>query len=282
MRFELPAMADDRLGIAVVAAGSFDAKPAALAVRERTLAFHAAVHVAAGHGTFESPSAGRREIVPGSMFWLFPGEPHSYAPRDRWMERWIVFGGTMADLFESNGLLDRREPVVRAAGSREVTALFDEVRDILAEGGPLAALASGAKIPTLVALAAAASRGIAADDGTPSDVARALRCIESEALGGIDPRAVATRIGVGYSTLRRHFRRQTGMGLKEYILRVRVRRAKELLAQTHLTIAEVAEKSGFDDAFHFSRLFRRYEGLAPTAYRRTQAEWAGMDSRLKA
>lgn len=63
------------------------------------------------------------------------------------------------------------------------------------------------------------------------------------------------------------FRTTIGVAPMEYLRRHRLDRAKLMLEETDLSIADVAEAVGYRDAFHFSRTFRRVEGLAPSRYR---------------
>ena len=63
------------------------------------------------------------------------------------------------------------------------------------------------------------------------------------------------------------FKRHTGMNFTEYVSRLRVDRAKELLANPNLRISEIAYEVGFQSLTHFNRIFRKLEGQAPTAYR---------------
>jgi AraC-like DNA-binding protein len=53
----------------------------------------------------------------------------------------------------------------------------------------------------------------------------------------------------------------------EYLRRVRVRRARSLLGDVDLSIKEVARRVGFDDPYHFSKVFHKVDGLPPTLYR---------------
>jgi transcriptional regulator GlxA family with amidase domain len=53
----------------------------------------------------------------------------------------------------------------------------------------------------------------------------------------------------------------------EYLQRVRVQHARELLKDIDLSIKEVAARTGFSDPYHFSRVFRRIDGLSPAYYR---------------
>ncbi len=68
------------------------------------------------------------------------------------------------------------------------------------------------------------------------------------------------------------FRRYTGLSPWEYLLRLRLERARELLATTAVPVAEVARAAGFRDHSYFTRSFRACEGLTPSAYRKRLGE----------
>lgn len=65
----------------------------------------------------------------------------------------------------------------------------------------------------------------------------------------------------------REFKRATGAAPHQYLIRVRVERAKSLLADRRLPLAEVSLRAGFGSQSHFTRLFRRVTGETPKAYR---------------
>lgn len=69
------------------------------------------------------------------------------------------------------------------------------------------------------------------------------------------------------------FERHTGLAPNTYITEYRISKAKELLERADLSIAEVAEKVGYDDCFYFSRVFKKLTGVAPSAYRRKKMVW---------
>ncbi len=66
----------------------------------------------------------------------------------------------------------------------------------------------------------------------------------------------------------RLFRHWTGETPIRYVQQVRVREACRLLADTGISIEEVAIKTGFPDRFYFSRVFKKHTNCSPAAYRR--------------
>ncbi|MCQ2430493.1 MAG: AraC family transcriptional regulator [Clostridia bacterium] len=68
------------------------------------------------------------------------------------------------------------------------------------------------------------------------------------------------------------FRAETGMSFHEYLNRCRIRSAKTLLAFTDKPVSFVAEAVGIPEAKTFTRLFRAYEGMTPTAWKAKQRE----------
>ncbi|SDN78475.1 response regulator transcription factor [Alkalicoccus daliensis] len=63
------------------------------------------------------------------------------------------------------------------------------------------------------------------------------------------------------------FKKQTGETVLDYVTRVRIEKAKELLTQTNLKIQEISEHVGYKDAKYFSKLFHQYTGELPSKYR---------------
>lgn len=64
----------------------------------------------------------------------------------------------------------------------------------------------------------------------------------------------------------RLFSRESGTTYRKYLTELRVEKAKELLATTRLSIAEVCDRVGFNDYFHFLKTFKRLTGTSPGKY----------------
>lgn len=65
----------------------------------------------------------------------------------------------------------------------------------------------------------------------------------------------------------RLFRQELGVTAQEFQCRKRLQEAQKLLLTTELPVAEVARRTGWNDPFHFSRLFTRLTGRSPSAFR---------------
>lgn len=79
---------------------------------------------------------------------------------------------------------------------------------------------------------------------------------------------IAKRFGYHPAYLTALFKKTTGYTVVEYIHLQRIRAATNLLlTPPRLTISEISETVGFSDEKYFMKLFKRYEGMTPTAYR---------------
>ncbi len=78
---------------------------------------------------------------------------------------------------------------------------------------------------------------------------------------------IAKRFFVSREYVSRKFKQELGVNFSEYIVSVRLQKAKELLVNPRLTIARVAEMVGFHDEKYFSKVFKKQEGQTPKAYR---------------
>jgi LacI family transcriptional regulator len=113
--------------------------------------------------------------------------------------------------------------------------------------------------------------------GGDPDVTAAVRFIRDHGHQPISVDDVLRAVPVSRRSLERRFRALLERGLGEEIRRVNLERAKDLLATTALSIAEVAEQAGFASVHYLSRKFRKETGLTPTAYRRQVRSPSGIE-----
>ncbi len=79
---------------------------------------------------------------------------------------------------------------------------------------------------------------------------------------------IAARAGISESSLAAAFRAVTGRSPIDYLIELRLARARRLLASGNEPIARIGELVGIPDLFYFSKLFKRRIGVSPLAYRR--------------
>jgi len=98
-------------------------------------------------------------------------------------------------------------------------------------------------------------------------IQRAMGLIQQRYWDQVSLSALARHVGMSRSHLSHRFRAVLGVTFRDYLLRVRLERAKVLLAAGHVSITEVAQNVGFGDLARFDKVFKRYTGLTPSAYR---------------
>lgn len=85
----------------------------------------------------------------------------------------------------------------------------------------------------------------------------ALTLEEVSAVAGLSPAYLSTV-----------FKKDTGMTFLEYVSKVRMDMAKQLLKETSCTVADICEKVGYSDVRYFTKTFTKYSGLKPNEYRK--------------
>ncbi|MGN7383614.1 sigma-54 dependent response regulator [Chlamydia abortus] len=79
---------------------------------------------------------------------------------------------------------------------------------------------------------------------------------------------LADLIPISRSYLTAMFKRSTGLTMWKYLVNVRMKKAKMLLLDHNVKVYEVANKVGYENSEHFSKLFKEYYGITPKEYRR--------------
>ena len=65
----------------------------------------------------------------------------------------------------------------------------------------------------------------------------------------------------------RLFKKEVGETFVEYVTRMKINRAKELLEQTDESVGKICERLGYDNQSYFIKLFKTYAGITPMEYR---------------
>jgi LacI family transcriptional regulator len=99
-------------------------------------------------------------------------------------------------------------------------------------------------------------------------LARALRFIRDNARQSIQVDDVARAAGLSRRVLEKRFRSAIDRSVLDEIRRVRVDWICRVLVETNQPISEIALASGYPDALHFARYFRRERAMSPLEYRR--------------
>ncbi len=98
---------------------------------------------------------------------------------------------------------------------------------------------------------------------------KALRLIRDRARSGVTVDEVAESSGLSRRTLEKQFRKLLGRSVLDEIRRVRTDQIAQLLVETDLPVAHIADRLGFADTQHIARYFRAGKQTSPLAYRKT-------------
>lgn len=113
---------------------------------------------------------------------------------------------------------------------------------------------------------------ILAEENTPertSKVATSVGFMRKHMQEPLTVSMLANHSGCSEGHFRRMFKDRTGMTPTHFLSRLRIQHAMRLLEHSNLPIAEVSRESGYPDSFYFCRVFQKFTGCSPLAYRKS-------------
>lgn len=99
------------------------------------------------------------------------------------------------------------------------------------------------------------------------DMKDAVNYIENNYHRPINMAIVSNYVSLNYSYFSEAFKAYTSESFVTYLKKVRIRKAKELIGTGSLKLSEISAAVGFENARHFSRVFKELEGVSPFEYR---------------
>lgn len=230
--------------------------------------------VVSGHGYF-SLNGKSYNCGAGDTFLIFPGALFQYAADERepWHYVWAAFQGHRCEpLLHQLGWSTER-PVMRGADKKTVS-LYRKLRRTLQRPvrAALADLETEALLRLLLHEIALANLDLLSDAADPESppqqvVTQAMRWLELQYDRPISIEQLSKSLGYHRTHLSKLFKQTVGLSPMQYLMQLRLERAKTLL-DSKWTVEQIASSVGFSDPLHFSKQFRRKYGLSPSAYRK--------------
>jgi len=101
----------------------------------------------------------------------------------------------------------------------------------------------------------------------PVEIWKARKFIKEHSAEELSLTKVAKEANISRNHLSEKFKQVTGTNFVEYVARVRFEKACELLRDVDLRISEIAFAVGFQSLSQFNRVFKKFSGKSPSAYR---------------
>jgi two-component system response regulator YesN len=95
-----------------------------------------------------------------------------------------------------------------------------------------------------------------------------LYYINQNYLKSISLQDISEKFTVNPSYISQLFKKETGINYIDYLTKLRISYACELLKKTDLTVSIISEKTGYNDCFYFTKIFKKKTGNTPSQYRR--------------
>ena len=232
------------------------------------------VLISAGGGWLETRATGRRRVTAGMAFLLLPRVWHRYRPDPRtgWLESWIEVQGPVVDGLLAAGIFPPGAVLRPGALDAGLEETLDEIhRRVWQGGGVCHADMAAAALKALGQCARCGAQQRGRDARIELAVEEAKRFLDEHHAEAVNVEQLARDVGVAYSHFRRAFRAKTGYAPWQYVLHLRLTRARRLLASGNAKLDEIAARVGFSSGFHLSAAFKRAFGESPDAWRRSLA-----------
>lgn len=206
------------------------------------------------------------QIAAGDGFMIDCMKPHVYlSEREAWEHSVLHFNGPLMEpLFRSfikNGNVKFSQPMNGTYHNKLIKLL-----NMYTENIPALEWQASTCLDAMVTELLANSLN-ESNMGLPEVIESLKRIIEGEYAKNISMDELAIRVGMSKYHLSREFKKYTEFSPYNYLIQVRLDRARALLLGTEMTIGEIANRVGFTDVNNFIKLFKKRTGMTPGRFR---------------
>ncbi len=226
-----------------------------------------------GSGYFEQEGK-KYCISEGDVFVLFPSIKHYYYanPEDPWTLMWVSFNGQACPTIMNSLRIAPDSAVIKSAASPNIKLALNNIIDSLENNTKEYIFRA---VGYLYILFSELLANIEKDKSNEplkkikdDAIDEATMFIKLNYYNPINVDMLCRHVNYSRSCFSRRFKMETGLSVPQYVNRIRLIKAKNLLENTNLSMKEIAKSVGFDDALYFSRVFKKFMGTSPIYYKK--------------
>jgi AraC-like DNA-binding protein len=239
----------------------------------RILSEYQIVYVSSGKGVLELQDAEPIMIEAGTIFLLFPNVWHRYRPllETGWEEFWVGFSGHYAEYLMRQDCFNPKNPVLKVGLDNEILHIFIRLIDISKQESRVFSQMASCFVIQLLGLVNAAALMMDKTKSRQEQIIQAIRFkIHENWNENLDFEQIAAENNVTYDFFRKAFKGVMGVPPGQYLLNIKIEKAAQMLRETDLTISEIATKTGFENEFYFSRMFKNKMNCTASSYRKKE------------
>lgn len=178
---------------------------------------------------------------------------------------WVHFTGSDVPSILSRYEIDLFPSINVASGENKISNRFQKLFDGFSKNDKFRDYDLSSLLDRLLI---EIGRSISVEQGEKTLFAKSIRYINELYNKPIKITELAKMENVSMTTYNLHFKKQMGMSPTQYIITLRMHSAKELLESSQLSIRDIGSMCGYDDFNFFTKVFKKYIGKSPSAYRK--------------
>ncbi len=221
-----------------------------------------------GHGTLEINNQ-TYKLCPGTLTGFEPGTPHHYKanPNNPMEHIFITFVGSNAsELLKKSSLLPRH--FIEVVDQDETLNIFNKILQIGTAKTEYAQEISCHYLNIILLEQAAAFSGEKTNISASMGTYRLCKSYIDAKFSTIkSPAEVAEHRMIDVRYMSSLFKRYSHIPPGQYLMRLKLNKAANMLLTSGYSIKEIAFQVGFDDQYHFSKNFKKFHGSSPSKYR---------------
>lgn len=232
-------------------------------------------YVLSGHGLLDATDqdgiSRKYKLGPGQGFLIFPGQVTTYSAQenDPWKYTWLEFDGLRVAEYVNQAGLSQSQPIYRPITPDQGQAVGETMLYIAGHSNAPPLHLVGHLCLFLDGLIQSSSARKELHGGQLKDfyIQEAITFMEHNYFRELTVEELADVCKLNRSYFSKIFKENMGCPPQEFLIRLRLSKAADLMKGTGNSIGAIAAQCGYPNQLHFSRAFRKRYGLSPREWR---------------